>query len=432
LLLPPRRLLLFFGEKFDPGKILSTNHYDAAMTSPQLSSMERFLYLDAALQQYRWLWSVQPFKQRRPPWCEHLPELTEHLLNLTDEQVESYSADSTMCLHLLASALPHYQPQMQEFSEHLELPRLPQQDIAHTDPHIVWEIPGRKWRQIEAFQRSVAPAAASVVEWCGGKGHLGRLLARQWRVPVTTLEWNETLCREGTRLALRAAVPQRFHHGDIRSIGAEDFIRYHHAVALHACGALHRKLLNDAVAVGVPALDLVPCCYAHGLNGNYAPFSALATLNLTRDDVRLAVTDSATATAAQVRLRDREMAWKLGFGLMRQTLQNSGEYQSISPIDKSWLSLPYHKFCGRLAQRDRLALPATTDWQYYESAGWLRQREVMRLSLVRNAFRRAVELWLVLDMVNYLTRHGYRVILGTFCDRAVSPRNILLSARKAD
>jgi len=35
----------------------------------------------------------------------------------------------------------------------------------------------------------------------------------------------------------------------------------------------------------------------------------------------------------------------------------------------------------------------------------------MRLPLVRNAFRRTVELWLLVDMVNYLTQHGYWVTL---------------------
>ena len=398
------------------------------MNSLQTSWPDRFHYLDTALQQHRWLWSAQPFKQSRPSWCEHLPELTSLLLNLPDEQVERYTADSTLGLQLLAE----YLPELFELNEQLVLPWYRQTTTADAGPHIAWEIPGRKWQQITAFQRAVTPSAAAVVEWCGGKGHLGRLLANQWRVPVATLEWNETLCREGERLAARVGTQQRFHCCDIHATQATDHLKKHHVVALHACGSLHRKLLRDAVEMSVPALDLVPCCYAHGLNSDYIPFSASATLNLSRDEVRLAVTDSATATPAQIRLRDREMAWKLGFDILRRELLQVDEYRPIPSINKAWLNLPYRDFCRQLAQREGLTLPSGLNWQHYENIGWYRQREVMRLSLVRIAFRRALEMWLVLDMGSYLTQHGYRLNLGTFCERDVSPRNILLSARKTD
>jgi len=402
------------------------------MNSLPSSWLDRFLYLDAALQRCRWLWSAQPFKQHRPSWCEHLPELTAHLLSLPDEQVERYTADSTLCLQLLGTYLPQFQPELRELERLLILPQYRQLATTDAGPHIIWEIPGRKWRQIDAFQRAVAPAATSIVEWCGGKGHLGRSLASQWRVPVTTLEWNETLCRDGERLAMRAGTQQRFHCCDIHSIHAADYLKHQHVVALHACGSLHRKLLRDTVEAGVPAVDLVPCCYAHGLDSEYVPFSDFATLVLSRDEVRLAVTDSATAASAQIRLRDREMAWKLSFDVLRREQLQVDEYRPIPSINKTWLNLPYQEFCGLLAQRDGLALPAGLDWQRYENTGWHRQREVMRLSLVRIAFRRVLELWLVLDMASYMTSHGYQVSLGTFCEQTISPRNILLSARKAD
>jgi hypothetical protein len=47
-----------------------------------------------------------------------------------------------------------------------------------------WEIPGRKQQQIEAFAAAARPAAMPVLDWCGGKGHLGRLLALQWQLGV--------------------------------------------------------------------------------------------------------------------------------------------------------------------------------------------------------------------------------------------------------
>jgi hypothetical protein len=76
-----------------------------------------------------------------------------------------------------------------------------------------------------------------------------------------------------------------------------------------------------------------------------------------------------------------------------------------------------------------VSLPPDVAWHEAEQAGWRRQRETMRLSLVRNAFRRAIELWLVLDLSCLLEANGYAVRIGTFCAREVTPRNILISAR---
>ena len=54
----------------------------------------------------------------------------------------------------------------------------------------------------------------------------------------------------------------------------------------------------------------------------------------------------------------------------------------------------------------------------------------MRLSIVRHAFRRPLEVWLALDLGLFLEGAGYEVSLGTFCPRRLTPRNLLLSARR--
>ena len=58
-------------------------------------------------------------------------------------------------------------------------------------------------------------------------------------------------------------------------------------------------------------------------------------------------------------------------------------------------------------------------------------RHVTALDLVRHRFRRVLELWLVLDRAQYLLEAGYRVGVGTFCARELSPRNLLIDARLA-
>jgi hypothetical protein len=74
-------------------------------------------------------------------------------------------------------------------------------------------------------------------------------------------------------------------------------------------------------------------------------------------------------------------------------------------------------------------LPEAPDWPGWEAQGWNRRREVARLDLARLVFRRPLEIWLALDRALFLARHGYRVRLAEFCERSVTPRNILISAR---
>ena len=84
----------------------------------------------------------------------------------------------------------------------------------------------------------------------------------------------------------------------------------------------------------------------------------------------------------------------------------------------------------RLAEREGVDVPAHQDWAALEAHGWQRQRAVMRLSLVRHVFRRPLEVWLALDRALYLERVGYRVRLAEFCGRELTPRNLLISARR--
>ena len=54
---------------------------------------------------------------------------------------------------------------------------------------------------------------------------------------------------------------------------------------------------------------------------------------------------------------------------------------------------------------------------------------MLRLQLVRLAFRRPLEVWLLMDMAVFLEQQGYTVAVGPFCAPTLTPRNLLLSAR---
>ena len=266
-----------------------------------------------------------------------------------------------------------------------------------------------------------------MIDWCGGKGHLGRLLAAQWQVPVHTLEIDAALCAEGAALANRQRLSHEFLNID--ALTAADWPkRGQHAVALHACGDLHRRLIAQGADVGVARFDVAPCCYYRGVTSTYQALSGNLHTALTRDDVRLAVTETVTASARLTVQRDKEMAWKLGFDAYRRASAGA-QYQNFKPVPAVWFRGSFNEFLVLMADRQGLPQPSAGISGEFEAAGWRRHGEVMRLSIVRHAFRRALEVWLALDLAVFLENRGYAVELGSFCERQLTPRNLLISAR---
>lgn len=386
---------------------------------------ERRRRLDAALAEFRALWHPQPFCEIRPDWCRRWPELAAEVLALPEDAVAALADDGAAALRLLARHLP-------AAAELLPLAELPAGDgapLPDYGPHWAWEIPGRKRAQIEAFAAAAAPGGEAILDWCGGKGHLGRLLALHSGLPATSLEIDPALCAEGGQLARRAGVRHAFVVADALT-GEGALAPGQHAVALHACGELHRHLVRHAPARGVAALDVAPCCYYRGVEAVYEPLADGVRLRLSRDDTRLAVTETVTAAPRQARRRDRDMAWKLGFDAWRRQCSGEDRYRPFKPVPPAWLAGDFAAFLARMAAREGLPAPTPAAAIACERRGWERQGEVMRLSIVRYAFRRPLEIWLALDLAAWLERAGYAVGLATFCPRRLTPRNLLVSARR--
>jgi len=383
----------------------------------------RLHQLDQLLSRFAWLWRPQAFKEIRPAWCAQLPELSATLLVLSDAEADDFERDNGLLLAWLERFIPELKP----LAELCQLPQWQPSMLSLSEARFGWQVPGRKKLQIDAFCQAITGVHAPLLEWCGGKGHLGRSLAMLWQQSVETVEWDASLCEAGKRLSERVGLDHVFHVEDAMHESTQLRLHDKHVIALHACGDLHRQLIHAARREKIRTMNLVPCCYHLGRNKLYHAFNESLTLQLSRDDLRLSVTNSGTASAAQVKLRNQEMAWKLAYDCLRRQRSPKLPYSNIRPIDKTWLKLTFATFCQQLARRDGVVINHGMDWQQLEQQGCQRYHEVMRLNLVRFAFRRALELWLVLDMATELQQLGYTVNVTEFCDRHITPRNILLS-----
>lgn len=389
----------------------------------------RFQALDALLHTHEAFWKPVPFHLPVLPWQAQQPELTHALRALSDEQLAQLEADSVALLAWLSA----YLPDIAALDALTAMDALPAQDSDYPS-RFAHDIPGRKWQQVTAFAAAMPPAHGPILEWCAGKAHLGRALHYRFRQPITSLEWDAALCRDGNALSQQHRCDVEVHDCDVLSAAVMPFVeRTNHAVALHACGDLHRRLIALGVQHGITSLQLSPCCYHLTAYEHYRPFSHAAAdsrLRLDRDDLRLAVQETVTAPAITTARRQKKNAWRLGFDALQRELRGRDDYLPVPPIADALLQSDFAHFCRHAATLKGLDLPDGVDFSVFEAKGWQRHHEVVRMELVRHAFRRALELWLVLDYALYFIDSGYRVTLGTFCERELTPRNLLLSVRR--
>ena len=381
----------------------------------------RFHALRDLLAEYGWLWRPAPFHEPRPAWCQHLPELAAEYLALDDASVEYLGSDNQALIERLA----RHVPALADLHTLIDLPpgsvaqaQVPERLLAH--------IPGRKQAQILAFGAAMQTPRHPLLEWCAGKGHLGRLIAHRHALPVTSLEIDAGLVADGIALARRAGTDQDFVRADALDAGTALHLHGRHVVALHACGDLHLSLLRGVVDHGAPVIDLVPCCYYRIATPRHRPLNDDAGLDLSREELHLAVTETVTAGTRQRRIRDTAQAWKLAFLEWRGQVC-TGRKQGFKPIPAAWMNDGFAAWLRRLCLREGLSVPVA-GFETFEQIGWQRLAAARRLELVRLAFRRALEIWLVLDRALYLRRAGFAVKVGEFCQRSLTPRNLMIQA----
>lgn len=380
------------------------------------------------------LWRPRPFTTTAPPWAEHHPELAAFCLGLSDDALHALEEGAP----LPADAPPLLVSWVARLAEATALP-----EPAPTRPRDAWLVPARKLAQIDALARAVGPIApppALILDWCGGKGHLGRALGAALRTPVLVLERHAAYADEALDLARRASVDLTFEARDAlandtaswtRSLPADTL-----ALGLHACGDLGQRLVELTVERGFTRLAHVPCCLHKipGLKGggHYLPLSQAARalfaahgLRLDHSALRLATSDETIARPALRAQRSRDNAYRLALDLLVQDALGTQVYTPLGTLPPELTRADFATFARGAASRLGLPLPPF-DPDLALARGQSRARQARRLGLVRSLFRRAIELVVALDRAAFLVEHGRPARVLAFAPRAATPRNLLI------
>ncbi|MBC3483936.1 methyltransferase [Pseudomonas sp. SWRI77] len=397
------------------------------MTPPSIPHSDRFQALDQFLTEHQHLWKPRPFTALRLDWEAEHPALSAHLrqCSLSDAEAER-----------VTQGVPAPFPQLAQQAQQLcTLDALPDAGLPAAAHRLDVGVPGRKWQQIEAFTRRLAFNAPTRhwLDWCSGKGHLGRRLLQPGQ-HLTCLEYDAELVTAGQALSDHHHLPAHHIHQDVMAADSAGHLNSDKTVvALHACGDLHVRLLHLASEQGCRQMAVAPCCYNRIQAQQYQALSTAAqasSLHLSLDDLGLPLSETVTAGARVRRQRDTSMARRLGFDLLQRQQRQCDDYLPTPSLPVAWLDKPFEAYCRGLAELKHVPLSGTPDWAALEAAGWQRLAEVRNLERVRNLFRRPLELWLVLDRALFLEEQGYAVRLGLFCDYPLTPRNILILAER--
>ncbi|ART82609.1 methyltransferase [Oceanisphaera profunda] len=392
---------------------------------------DTFLQLSLLLQHARHDWQHTPFSCTQLPW----PELAKPLQALDEDELDTLDADDDAAFAWLSQ----YRPELLS-SQQLTLPELARAPNYAT-PRWSSGIGGRKWAQIKDFAANIhainhkfegVTLTQPILEWCAGKGHLGRLLAQQGAPKVTSLEWAPDLCTQGEALANQLQLPHEFVCANALSPQAAALFKPQQiAVALHACGELHLRFLEHAAAAGTQQLAVSPCCYHLIADEHYQPLSQAGQqhdLQLDRHSLRLPLQQQITGGERVRRLRHIELTWRLAFDELQQTLTADSSYLPLPSFPKRLLSGDFSDFVLWACEKKSLTPPHIIDSEHWLALAASRRLLVKRIEFVRHRYRYLLELWLLLDKALFLEEQGYQVQLGLFTDLQHTPRRYLLQA----
>lgn len=178
---------------------------------------------------------------------------------------------------------------------------------------------------------------------------------------------------------------------------------------------------------------LVPCCYQLWRDDLYIPRSQAAIINnlaLNKNQVRLAVQDMVTSAERERRQSQTMAQWCMAFDLIQRELRGVDEYLPTPSLGYHLLAQGPERVIRTMADKKSLSIPDEFDIQSCVARAEERHPAFRRLQLVSHGFRRALELWLVLDLALYLEEGDCKVELTSFCPRDITPRNIRILATR--
>lgn len=265
---------------------------------------------------------------------------------------------------------------------------------------------------------------------------MAQLYGLRHQQKINCVEYDQSICKRGLKHANKFDVNARFHQIDVLKNNTDRlFERPSSFVALHACGQLHLNLLEQVIKHSVKNFALAPCCYHLLPKDFYSPLSTpgkISSLILEKNEMRLALEEHVTGAQAELTKHRKLQHHRLAFDEFCREISNCNRYTPTPTLAQSWAKASTNELMHHLAESKNIKVAPDTDWQPWLNKGKTRYQNYRRYSLPRHLFRRLIELWLVLDRAIALQENGYQVDLGEFCEKSMTPRNLMIIGQKLE
>ena len=370
----------------------------------------------------RSLWSFHPFRKDVYSWEDDHPEVSSFLRTWTNEEVEAFE----LCPQNHPNAPSFILDLFARCKEYTRLPMLFDPSFSCSKKWLL-NIKERKQKQLVPFISCIKGDAKSYVDWCCGKGHLGRLLNHFYSSSIIGLENNIHVVHKGRELASEKQIfiCCDVLHDSIPSLQGG-------MIALHSCGSLLTKAMEQVSAQSLQECLLVSCCYHKISEDLYTPMSTVAkrqNVRFTKNELRLPSTIEHHASQKSKRRRRTDMRYRIAIDSILQEIGFQSSYRSFPPVPDGWKDLSFQEYVARVWERE--GFPSMSGVKLYEmeQQGRDRLRVIRALSSFRSMFARVLEVWINTDRALWLQERGYSVKLGICMPSSASPRNIAIQAQ---
>jgi hypothetical protein len=285
-----------------------------------------------------------------------------------------------------------------------------------------------------------------VVDIGGGIGLLAQTLCNQYNLKVMSLDMDPALQKTGRErheknhrypdnkvsyhlIKVAADEPQfkALLNPDLMTIG------------LHACGALSLDQIHATVKNQVNNLINFGCCYYKIASNpeaqNISSFARSLPSKIIQSPFALTL-----STRAHKKMNDKDYTFKLKVKFYRYAmhflLHDEYKMPGMVTLGNTHPKLYAESFgVYALDQLQRISvIPKHSIEELNSYFSDVRRQELiwkmLAAGLIRNAFGRPLEIYLLLDRAIYLEEHGYQAELMEFFDEEKSPRNIGLAAAR--
>jgi hypothetical protein len=396
----------------------------------------RFQEIAEFLQPYQRIWQNEimllypnPLNDFPQEWVDELAlfKNQEDVIRLERKDVFSY---------IKSPSLIAFYQRIEELTQVPPIPELPQ--FPNNKTHFLHMIP-KKQHEIKCLAPFVNAfyqehQIEKVVDIGGGIGHLAQSLANLYQLSTTSLDIDPVMQQTGKERQLDNKVEYIQVNVDAYNSKFRNLLTKNSmTLGLHTCGPLANHQIIASCLSKIKGLISFGCCYEKLQHDPEHQNISQAAKDL-KQPITFNYFALTLATRAHRKMDEKNYELKLKVKYFRYAIHillhdEYGKKELIS-LGNSSPKL-YDESFGNyvIEQFRRINLPlhhTKEELDAYFEAPALQELiwKMLVAGLIRNAFGRVMEMYILLDRVLYLEEHDYNVQLFEFFDEPVSPRNI--------